>query len=87
MPPMFYGAYLVGSSIIGTSGAEFEFQLSWEWLMQSIETIGPAFILGCAICGIVFGALGYFSLNLLWRLSVKKAWEKRWEKRQRKKVQ
>ncbi|MBT1063182.1 DUF2062 domain-containing protein [Bowmanella sp. Y26] len=77
MPPIFYGAYLVGVSVLGQPAQEFTFQLSWEWVVQSLETIGPAFLLGCGICAVVFGLLGYFGMNLLWRYSVNKAWKKR----------
>lgn len=81
MPPIFYGAYLVGVAILGHPAQEFEFQLSWEWLTQSVNTIGPAFLVGCGVCAVVFGLAGYFGMNLLWRISVKNAWKKR--KRQR----
>ena len=77
MPPIFYSAYIVGTKVMGTSRGEFNFELSWDWILQSIETIGPAFLLGCLIYSIFFSAVGYFSLNYLWRLSVRKAWKQR----------
>lgn len=77
MPPMFYAAYLVGTAVIGAPTQEFEFQASWEWVVQSLETIGPAFLVGCAVCAVVFGLGGYFGLNYVWRFSVRKAWQKR----------
>ncbi|MCY7293944.1 DUF2062 domain-containing protein [Alteromonas sp. a30] len=78
MPPIFYGAYLIGNLILGESSApEFHFELSWDWLMQSASTIGPAFLLGCGVCAVFFGLVGYFGLNILWRISVAKAWQKR----------
>lgn len=77
MPPIFYGAYKVGTFIIGTPADKFEFELSWQWLMGSLETIGPAFLIGCLACSIIFGMLGYLGLNTIWRFSVKKAWEQR----------
>lgn len=80
MPPIFYGAYLVGNMILGDTPTEFAFELSWEWLMHSAGTIGPAFLLGCAVCAVVFGLIGYFGLNILWRFSVRKAWQKRQER-------
>lgn len=81
MPPIFYGAYLVGTWVVGAPSQEFTFELSWQWAMQSIETIGPAFLVGCAVCSVVFGLGGYFGLNSLWRFSVAKAWQKRAQKR------
>ena len=82
MPPIFYGAYKVGAWVLGTDVGEFEFQLSWEWLMGSVNTIGPAFLLGCMICSVVFGSLGYAAMNFLWRRSVIKSWQARRAKRQ-----
>lgn len=77
MPPMFYFAYLVGTWIMGAPQQDFEFQLSWTWVVQSLETIGPAFLVGCAVCSAVSGLAGYFGLNALWRYSVAKAWKRR----------
>ena len=82
MPPIFYGAYKVGAWVLGTDVGEFEFQLSWEWLMGSVNTIGPAFLLGCMICSVVFGSLGYATMNFLWRRSVIKSRQARRAKRQ-----
>lgn len=82
MPPIFYGAYKVGAWVLGTDVGEFKFQLSWEWLMGSVNTIGPAFLLGCMICSVVFGSLGYATMNFLWRRSVIKSWQARRAKRQ-----
>ncbi len=83
MPPIFYGAYLLGTWILGAPAQKFEFELSWQWVVQSIETIGPAFLVGCGVCSVVFGILGYFTLNNLWRYSVRRAWKQRQLKRQR----
>jgi hypothetical protein len=77
MPPIFYGAYIIGTTVMGTPQKEFRFELSWDWVLQSIETIGPAFLVGCLICSVFFSTVGFFSLNYLWRLSVSKAWKQR----------
>ena len=81
MPAIFYGAYRVGTTILGTPTRDFAFELSWQWVLQSMETIGPAFLLGCGICSVFFGLVGFFSLNYIWRFSVVKAWQLRKEKR------
>ncbi|MFQ3236755.1 MAG: hypothetical protein ACI9C4_002328 [Paraglaciecola sp.] len=81
MPPIFYGAYLVGATVLGHSTQAFKFELSWHWVVQSLETIGPAFLLGCGICSIFFGLAGYFTLNYIWRFSAIKAWQHRQAKR------
>lgn len=81
MPPIFYGAYKVGSTVLGTDMSHFKFELSWGWVLESLTTIGPAFLLGCLICSIVFGTLGYYGLNGLWRWSVVKSWQARQKRR------
>ncbi|WP_438863663.1 DUF2062 domain-containing protein [Neptunicella sp.] len=82
MPPIFYGAYLVGAWILNTPANEFHFQLSWQWVVQSVETIGPAFLVGCGVCAVFFGLLAYFGLHLVWRCSVSRAWQQRKLQRQ-----
>ncbi len=82
MPPIFFAAYKVGVWLLGAPAEPFYFELSWEWVVSSLNTIGPAFLLGCGVCAVVFGALCYFAMNLLWRFSVNKAWRARREKRQ-----
>ncbi|MDO6720050.1 DUF2062 domain-containing protein [Psychrosphaera sp. 1_MG-2023] len=81
MPPMFYGCYLVGEMILGDTGYEFAFEPSWDWLVQSLSTIGPTFIFGCFIVSSVSAIIGYFGINWLWRYSVAKAWRLRQEER------
>lgn len=81
MPPIFYGAYLVGSTVLGTELSDFNFEVSWSWLMESIYTIGPAFIVGCGICSVVAGVVGYFALDWVWRISVARAWRDRCARR------
>ncbi|RCU52584.1 DUF2062 domain-containing protein [Corallincola luteus] len=70
MPPLFYSAYLVGVWITGGSEKAFSFELSWQGLADSFAHLGYPFILGCLICGVVSGAIGYFAIRLLWRYSV-----------------
>ncbi|AEF03022.1 DUF2062 domain-containing protein [Alteromonas naphthalenivorans] len=87
IPPIFYAAYKIGSTVLGTKPKHFEFQFSWQWVVESISTIGPAFLVGCAICSIIASAVGYFTLNWIWRFQVKKAWERRRLARAKAKVQ
>ncbi|GLR70466.1 DUF2062 domain-containing protein [Agaribacter marinus] len=77
MPPIFYSAYLVGSTVLGTEMTAFQFELSWSWVIESLNTIGPAFLLGCFICSVVAGLIGYFGLDWVWCWSVRNAWKNR----------
>ena len=82
MPAIFYFCWLVGSWVTGGSEHEFYFEASWQWVVDSVSTIGPAFLTGCGVLATVFGIIGYFSINALWRYNVAKEWQKRKEDRQ-----
>ena len=77
MPVLFYGAYKVGAWFMNTPPQAFHFELSWEFLLHQMNQIGPPFLLGCAICAVLFSALGYFGIRGLWRYSVVRSWQKR----------
>ncbi len=77
MPVIFYFCYLVGNSLVGSPEQQFSFELSWQWLAESISTISPAFLLGCLILGTITCIVGYFTISLLWRQSVVNAWQAR----------
>ena len=81
MPAIFYFCYVVGTWIVGVPTRQFAFEASWQWLAESISTIGPAFIVGCVVLGIIFSILGYISINTIWRYSVAKEWKKRQARR------
>ena len=77
MPAIFYACYIVGTWIVGTPAQEFVFEASWQWVVESLSTIGPAFLLGCGVLAITFGIIGYLGIQALWRYSVAKAWQQR----------
>ncbi len=77
MPAIFYACYIVGTWLIGAEEKPFVFEASWQWVVDSLSTIGPAFLLGCGALAVTFGIVGYFGIQFLWRLSVRKEWKKR----------
>ena len=81
MPPIFYAAYRLGVTVLGTEAKPFSFELSWTWLGESLSTIGPAFLVGCSIFSLTFGIAGYLGLSWLWRFSVRRSWQERKQKR------
>ena len=70
MAPLFYFAYLVGATILGIPEVEFTFELSTEWLMQSMGYIWQPLLLGCVIMGTISALVGYTAVRLLWRLHI-----------------
>lgn len=77
MPVLFYFAYKIGAAILGTPTHAFHFELSWQFIMEQMHTIGPPFLLGCMICAVVSALIGYFGIKGLWRYSVVRSWQKR----------
>ena len=84
MPPMFYFAYKIGAWTLGHPQSNVKFELTWEWLGQSLGDIWQPFLLGCFIVGIASSALGYIIINRLWRAHVLQSWKVRKEKRREK---
>jgi len=80
MPPMFYFAYYFGARVLGMPPVDFEFNLSWEWLVTVMETIGKPFLLGCGMLAVICSLVGYLSIQLLWRISVQRRWAQRLKK-------
>lgn len=77
MPPIFYFCYLVGTWVLQTPERAFNFELSWQWLADSVYTIGPAFLVGCGVMAALASVLGYFLMNILWRYNIRQQWKKR----------
>ncbi len=77
MPPLFYGAYRFGAFILQEPVVEFNFELSFTWLGQILETIAPALLLGCFIIGITSSILGYALFRAFWRFTITKKWQRR----------
>lgn len=77
MPPIFYLCYRVGNWLLAAPPQPFSFELSWQWLANSVSTIGPSLLLGCLVLGTLSSVIGYLGIRLLWRRSVIKAWRNR----------
>lgn len=77
MPAIFYFCYLVGTWILAAPEKKFAFEASWQWLAESVSTIGPAFIVGCAALAVLFSIFGYCFIQLMWRYNVSKELKKR----------
>jgi hypothetical protein len=77
MPPLFYGAYRLGAFILHEPVTEFHFQLSFNWLLETLETIAPALLVGSFILAVICSFLGYFLFRAFWRFSVSQRWLRR----------
>jgi uncharacterized protein (DUF2062 family) len=69
---MFYFAYLVGTWIIGEPPMNFNFELSFEWLLHELEAIWKPFLIGCFTVASISSLLGYLAVDGFWRYDVNK---------------
>lgn len=81
MPPMFYFAYKVGTWILGQPPKDTDFELTMEWITQSIDEIWQPLLLGSLIVGVICSILGFVVIRSLWRLTVIQNWKERKMKR------
>ncbi len=86
MPPIFYMAYKIGALIIDVPVSELEFELSFEWLGGSMGAVWQPFLLGCLLCGLFAGSLGYVVVSQMWRWNVARRWHSRTRKRAARKL-
>lgn len=86
LPGVYFLAYKVGAMIVEVPLEETEFELSFYWLSHSLQAIWKPFLLGCLICGLFFGCLGYFVISMLWRWRVVRHWHERKHRRAAKKL-
>jgi uncharacterized protein (DUF2062 family) len=70
IPPMFYFCYLVGVWILDTPKQKFHFELSFDWLTNSLIHIWEPFLLGCLVVGSASALLGFLTVRLLWRYHI-----------------
>ena len=77
IPAIFYIAYQVGALVIDVPVKEVEFEISFEWLQTGLTMVWKPLVVGCLLCGLFFGSLGYFVVNVLWRIRVARQWRRR----------
>jgi uncharacterized protein len=77
MPAIYYLAYRVGALLLDMPVKFVQFHLSWEWVGNTLVAIWEPFLLGCLVCGLAVGSLGYFVISMLWRWRVAHHWHQR----------
>ena len=72
MPVMLYLSYLIGTVVLKAPVEPFAFEASFAWLWYSMTTIGKPLLTGCFLMGLASSIAGYFAIDWLWRLSIRK---------------
>lgn len=77
MPAIFFATYQLGRWLLGMPPILVSLELSWEWLVNEFSLIWKPLLVGSLLCGVMFGGLGYITIQLFWRWHVVKGWNKR----------
>ncbi len=67
MPPIYYGCYKLGAWILGVE-IQQNFVMSLDYVWEVFGTIWQPFLLGCAVVSIVSAFMGYWAIQLIYRL-------------------
>ena len=82
MPAVFYMAYKIGALLIDVPVQDVKFELSFYWMSHTLAKIWKPFLLGCFLCALFFGSVGYFTISMLWRWRVARHWNQRKKRRE-----
>ncbi|MBK6278808.1 MAG: DUF2062 domain-containing protein [Gammaproteobacteria bacterium] len=81
MPPIFYATYRLGAWLMDIPASAAPFEMSVEWIEQSLSDIWPPLLLGSLLCGVVLGTLAWLAMRVLWRVGVQLKWRSRLRER------
>jgi uncharacterized protein len=68
--PLYYCAYRVGETLLREPHHHFHFVPSLHWLRHGLTPVWRPFFLGCLVCGVLAGVLGWAILEWVWRWQV-----------------
>lgn len=77
IPIIFYSTYKLGAWILGIPPEALHIELSWQWLTQEVGKIWLPLLCGSLLAGIMFAALSYLIIQIVWRWLVVKRWKTR----------
>lgn len=77
MPAIFFSTYQLGRWLLELPPVQVSLELSWHWLMHEFSLIWKPLLVGSLLSGLVFGVLGYVVMQIFWRWTVVKSWQRR----------
>src|SRR5210317_2034467 len=70
MGPMYYFCYLIGAEILNTPPTNFDFELSFDWLLNGLAAIWEPFLLGCLVVGVICSLASFTLMRVLWHMHI-----------------
>jgi len=83
MPPIFYFAYKLGAWLLSLKPHPIQFEMTFDWLLNKLGAIWEPFLLGCFVLGVLWAAVGYVAVRIVWRVHVVHGWRARKARRAR----
>lgn len=77
IPPMFYAAYKLGAATMGQEMISPTDGSSFAWITALMEQAWQPFLFGCLLLAIISSFIGYYGIQLLWRLHIVQRWKER----------
>ena len=81
MPPLFFASYKFGAWLLNQTPQSVHFEMSVEWLFTKLVDIWQPFLLGCFTLGLAAAAVGYLTVQIIWRIHVIQSWKERRSRR------
>lgn len=75
--PIYYLCYRFGLILLGLEYDPSSFEWSVDAIGNNFMMIMKPLMLGCIVAGLLFGALGYMGVRMLWRLHIQRTWFQR----------
>jgi uncharacterized protein len=75
--PVYYLAYRVGTAVLGLPRQHFRFVADWRWFRHGLLPVWQPFVVGCLVCAVVGGLLGWLLLEMVWRWHVRNRYRTR----------
>ena len=84
IPPIFYFTYKLGCVMLDIPAADFNIELSWQWLTESMKFFILPLLLGSLTAGTILASLSYVTIATIWRQNTIKRWRERKARRSQK---
>lgn len=79
--PIFFLTFEFGRWLLNSPPMDFSIHFNWDWFNNQGKAFIAPLIVGSLVSGLIFGAIGYFTMHQLWRWQVVRTWESRKKRR------